>query len=75
MESPHMQAFFFHISCNHFFFHWVYTQKIKIKINKYRAVFCAMVSGQGMSNMMGSQPPALGACYLGNAPDLGHYPT
>ncbi len=22
---------------------------------------------------MGSQPPALGACYFGNAPDLGHY--
>jgi hypothetical protein len=49
------------------------TQKIKIKINKQRALFCAMVSGQGISNIMGSQPPALGACYFGNAPDLGHY--
>jgi hypothetical protein len=75
MESPHMQAFFFQNSCNHFFFPWGITQKIKIKINKQRALFRAMVSGQGISNIMCSQPPALGAYYFGTTPDLGHYPT
>ncbi len=51
------------------------TQKIKIKINKQRTFFCAMVSGQGISNIMGFQPPILGACYFETAPNLGHYPT